>query len=238
LNKLIPTLTLGLLLLGCEAIPVLPSTPSDKQHFKQAVLVNDQPTNPMVTFSTINGLQHRENSHPVVLNDNFLRGTLDKVTGRKMYQVYNVIYYAGTGAEARWKYFERVRYQTEQRENIATVQLVKKNEDCSALSLYGQCLYHEQVVFPLEAAEMKTLASSYLPGEQKPWLYELVAKSGEVYKDQLLLAEIVGLMEKMDEYTTPHTNFAYKQEQVVDPLIFPESAIELTPAQELLPILQ
>jgi hypothetical protein len=171
----------------------------DKQHFKETVTINDFAAEKVIIFSTINGLQ-QPGTHEVVGDDNFLRGFLDKQTNKKVYQVYNVIYYAQSGSQSGWKQFKQARYQTKAGQALVTAEVIKKQEDCSALPRYGQCLYSEQVIFELDDNQVRDLAKSYSTSTDPYWQYELIPTSGTNYPDKLLLAEIAGLVDKMDEY--------------------------------------
>jgi hypothetical protein len=234
LKKLILTILLFFILSGC--INPLQKKPSglDKQHFKKTVTIDDHPSNTVVTFSTVKGVQE-QSTHNVVLNDNFLRGFFNKKTKEKTYQVYNVVYYAASGSDSRWKHFERANYQTPAGKKVTSTTLIKENEDCSAINFYGQCLYNEHVTFKVDEALLRTVATSYAqrPPTDNVWPYALIPKSGDNHKDQLLRAEVAGLLEKMDQYIsimpklrdfstgTPH-----------DPSRTPEPLVEPQPAKD------
>jgi len=227
--------------------PPKPDAILDKQHFQQTVTIDDQPSETVVTFSTLKGFQERYGIYQVVWNDNFLRGFIDKTTGQKTFQVYNVIYYAGSGTtDSTWKNFSQVDYQTPKGEINEIVKVIKKHEDCSSLPLYGQCLYSEHVTFEMSESLLRRLANAYTPLPQKYWQYILTAKSeanSEAnHEDNFLLAELAGLLARMDKYKIstvfqPHTRETRKKPHE-NPKVQPESTIVPPPAKILLPILQ
>lgn len=189
---------LSIFFTGCITVPLQQSL--DKQHFKETVTINDFAAEKVIIFSTINGVQHKLKPHEVVGDDNFLRGFLDKQSNKKVYQVYNVIYYAQSGSQSGWKQFKQARYQAKAGQVLVMAEVIKKQEDCSALARYGQCLYSEHVIFELDDNQVRELAKSYSNSNDSHWQYELIPTSGTRYSDKLLLAEIAGLVDKMDEY--------------------------------------
>jgi hypothetical protein len=224
---------------GCITVPQ--QQPLDKQHFKETVTINDFAAEKVIIFSTINGVQ-QPGTHEVVGDDNFLRGFLDKQTNKKVYQVYNVIYYAQSGSQSGWKQFKQARYQTKVGQELVAAEVIKKQEDCSALPRYGQCLYSEQVIFELDDNQVRELAKSYSTSKNDPyWQYELIPTSGTNYPDKLLLAEIAGLVDKMDEYviSPPPTwpTLGAKNSRLLELLSSPESLVIPPRAAAILPML-
>jgi len=175
----------------------------DWQYFKEKVTVNDNASNAIVTFSTIKGFQKKHNSHQVVLDDSFLRGFIDKRTEAKTYQVYNVIYY--TSSDSKWKRYRQANYQTPWGNKFIPVNLIKKEIDCSALPIYGKCLYSEHVSFEVDRVLLRTIANTYTPRipTESVWQYKLIPKLGNNYEAELFTAEVIGLLDKMDKYAIP-----------------------------------
>ena len=227
------------ILFGCITIPQ--QQPLDKQHFKETVTINEFAAEKVIIFSTIYGFQHQQGSQQVVGDDNFLRGFLDQQSGKKVFQVYNVVYYAQPGSQFNWKQFRQARYQTKVGQELVTVEVIKKQEDCSALSLYGQCLYSEHVVFELDDNQVKELVKSYSnQAADSVWPYELLPTFGASYPDKLLLAEIAGLVAKMDEYVISQSTWqtlSTKTSRLLELLSSPESLVIPPRAALILPLL-
>ncbi|BAP54949.1 secreted protein [Thioploca ingrica] len=213
----------------------------DKQHFKETVTINDFAAEKVIIFSTINGVQPQLGTHEVVGDDNFLRGFLDKQSNKKVYQVYNVIYYAQSGSQSGWKQFKQARYQTKVGQELVAAEVIKKQEDCAALPRYGQCLYSEQVIFELDDNQVRDLAKSYSTSNDPNWQYELIPTSGARYPDKLLLAEIAGLVDKMDEYVISQQptwpTLGAKNSRLLELLSSPESLVIPPRAVAILPVL-
>jgi hypothetical protein len=231
---------------GCIANPPT-NTISDltKQHFKETVMINEYASQTVITFSTVKGYQRRHSLHNVVWDDNFLRGFVNRTDGSKSYQIYNVIYYANSGTDKPWKSFNQVNYQTPTGRDLIQTTPIKQHEDCSALPRYGQCLYSEHLVFQIDEALLRKMAKFYQenPGRENFWQYELIPKSGPPYNDKLSVAEIAGLLERMDEYviprvTTSAANRTDKSSTIHDPALIPEPLIKTQPALVILPLIK
>ncbi|WP_353572329.1 hypothetical protein [Candidatus Albibeggiatoa sp. nov. BB20] len=169
------------------------SQPDNADHFKQSIIINDEGN--VVTFSTVYGYQKRQGS--VVWDDNFFRGFIDKRTGEKSFQIYNVVYYSGNG-RGDWRHYKQANYTVPNGQKMANTQTLRQLEDCSALSLYGKCVYSEHVVFNVNEQLLNTIAQKDTDSAQ--WMYHLVPQRGEQYPDGLFSIEAAGLLSKMAEY--------------------------------------
>ena len=246
MKKRILTILFVFILSGCLLNPLLETNSDlDKQHFKKTVTVDDHASDTFVTFSTVNGVQEKQGTHHVILNDNFLRGFFNKRTKAKSYQIYNVVYYAGAGNNASKKHFAQANYQTPVGEKITPTTLIKENEDCSAMNFYGQCLYNEHVTFQVDEGLLRTVATSdaLRPPTDNVWQYALIPDSGDSHKDKLLTAEITGLLERMDHYisimpTEFHDKAPLKSSTTENPLLIPEPLLKPLPAQDVLPMIK
>jgi hypothetical protein len=245
LKKLIIVIA-TLILFSCIINPHRNKVSLDKQYFAKNIIINDYVLNDIVSFSTIKGFQKGNGTYNIVLNDNFLRGFISKKTRAKTYQVYNVIYYAGSGSGKDWKNFAQSDYQTPEGNKSIPVTLLKKEEDCSSLPHYGKCLYSEHVTFKLDSALMKAIANSYIPDKptKSVWQYQLTSTSGEKYEDKLFAAEVLGLSETMVQYVGSLTAGLQSGtgRQTLDKLpsseLTPELSIKPPPASMVLPLLK
>ena len=120
--KQVISIFLCVCLTGCITVPQQQSL--DKQHFKETVTINDFAAEKVIIFSTINGFQQKQGLDEVVGDDNFLRGFLDKQTNKKVYQVYNVIYYAQSGSQFGWKQFKQAQYQTKVGQELVAAEVI------------------------------------------------------------------------------------------------------------------
>lgn len=195
------TFMVGILTLvsGCTLLQNLQTSgPLDKEQFRQTILVTDDPSSQFATFSTVLASQKWQGPQRSVGDDNFLVGVIDKKTGRRSYQVHNVIYYSGAGNQVAWQLFYQVNYESPTGTQLTPLTLVKKEENCSALEVYGKCIYQEHLFFPVAEEFLRKFVSSH--SNTGVWWYYLIPQKGKVYSDKFLVAEIAGLLERMEEY--------------------------------------
>jgi hypothetical protein len=126
---------------------------------------------------------------------NFLRAFIDKKSGKTSFQVYQVIYYQGSG----WNFFQRVNFETPSGPQSKPATVIKRDVDCTG-SRYSGCTYIEHVAFDVDESLLRTIASGYSPGKSSTWKFKFTAKSGQDYNDGMLPAEVAGLLDKVDEY--------------------------------------
>lgn len=220
----------GVMLLGitgCATVPSDSPVGLDENHFKNAVVINEEMGNSVI-FSTIRGFQRRQGDQGTVWDDNFLRGFIDKRTGAKLFQVYNVIYYGGSGAQNGWKHFTQASYRTaEGVRRLTPTNSIKEHEDCTPLPVYGSCVYNEQVVFKVDEAFLKTVADS-----QTQWQYQLIPTSGNSYEDSMVAAEVAGLLSRMEDYLKqfPLSSMSKTEGGSSNAILLPEPLIVSPPA--------
>ena len=214
--------------LGCATFP---EHSLDKEHFKESIVVNEETSKSIVIFSTVQGAsQHKQNSG--VWSDNFIRGFLDKRTGSKTYQIYHVITYSGPGNGQGWKIFSYADYQTPQGTKLTPITLLKKEENCSAIEIYGKCIYTEHLTFKIDEQQLYRITKA----QTKKWEYHLIANSGTVLTDSLLKVEIIALLEKMNEYVIAPSALQKEndQKELPDLLNLPEPFIKALPERVII----
>jgi len=209
------------LLAGCA---VTLSTPHENQ-FKKTIVIRDDPTQNAVVFSTIKGGQEKQMTTGQVWNDNFLRGFIDKRTGGKTYQVYNVVYYGGSGAKASWKHFKQASYDMLRGVKLTPTTILREDENCSALTVYGQCVYNEHVTFKVTDQLFEAMSTMYQSESAKEWQYTLISESRESHRDIITIAEIAGLLASMNEYELPKTSSEKSASEMIDSSSLPEPLV-------------
>ncbi len=169
----------------------------DKEHFRNTVTIKDDSLDTVARFSTVNGFQEKRGVLGIMWDDNFLRGFIDKKTGKRSYQVYNLIQYTGSN----WRFYNLVNYEAPGGPRSKELILISRDVNCSG-SRYGGCTYAEHVAFDVDEELLRFVARLYQPGARVAWRYKLVPKRGEDYQDGLLPAEIAGFLQRMDEYSS------------------------------------
>lgn len=173
----------------------------DVKHFKENIVLKDDDLDLVAKFSTVNGFREKRGLLGIVWDDNFLRGFVDKKTGERAYQVYNVIYYY----DSNWRDYFQVNYETPNGPNSKPLYKIGHDVDCSSHDLLG-CRYEEHVAFDVEEEVLRRVATEYVPGRRRAWRYKLIPMSGEDYQDGILPAEVAAIVEIMDEYTAKVLN--------------------------------
>lgn len=166
-----------------------------KEHFKNTATIKDDSLDTTATITTVNGLQEKRGLFSIVWNDNFLRAFINKKTGLTTIQLYQVIYYQGSG----WNFFQTVNYETPTGPESRPVTIISRNVDCSG-SRYSDCTYTEHVGFDVDEKLLRAIAAGYRPGQHIAWKFKFNAKSGKDYNDGILPAEVAGFLEAIDAY--------------------------------------
>lgn len=225
MKRLTLILPIFLSLIGCTVNP--PTL--DATHFKKTTVIRDNPSENLITFSTVKGFQKKPVAIGEMWNDNFLRGFINKNTGERGYQAYNVVYYGASGTKATWKHFNRAYYDGFGGTVSIPTKILKTDENCAALTVYGQCIYGEHVTFRVDQEFLKILTIK----ATKDWQYTLVSEGGEFHQEMITRAEIAGLLASMDEY--PLAKMPTATRPTRDLLDEPEPFIPPPPAIPALP---
>jgi len=169
-------------------------------HFKNTARVKDDSLDTIATISTANGFQEIPEQLGTVCNDNFLRAFIDKKSGKKSFQVYQIVYTQDNN-KVGWSFFQSVNFETPSGPSSKPVRNIKTDIECKG-SL--GCLYVEHIAFDVDETLLRTIANQYTPGQQLAWKFRLNSKSGKSYNDAILPAEIAGLLDRVDEYVSSH----------------------------------
>ncbi len=214
---------------SCTLVNPYSEQADNVDHFKQTIVVNDEGS--VITFSTINGYQKQYGD--VVWDDNFFRGFIDKRTGEKSFQVYNVLYYSSSG-RGDWRHYQQANYTTPAGQQIAPAQTLRQIEDCSSLVLYGKCIYSEHIAFNVNEQLLNAIAQH--SGGSK-WMYSLVPQRGEYYPDGLFATEAAALLASMSEYPINTGALSTSRNPTVEPTTQAISAVipksQLPPSREI-----
>lgn len=166
-----------------------------KEHFKNTATLEDDSLETVARITTVNGFAEKRGMLGIVWDDNFLRTFIDKDSGSTSFQLYQVIYYQGSG----WNFYQTANYETPSGPQSKPVTVIKQDVQCTG-SRYGGCTYVEHVAFDVEEGVLRAVAANYAPGRRAGWSFKFRAKSGNTYNDGMLAAEIAGLLDAVDEY--------------------------------------
>ena len=204
MNKIIPLLISVLILSGCVSTRKATRKEIlslDTQHFKDTIIVTEVLSGTVSEFSTLNGYRPKKYVGIGWL-DSFLKGYLNKKTGKQTYQVYQFISYLGRG----WRSYHRVDYQTP--EGKVSTPLASYHREITNCSSSVGCTYEEHVVFDIEETLLRKIAKLTSSDQEKltdrgkvsVFLYHLYSKGAHRNTYWLLPAEVAGLLQRMDEY--------------------------------------
>jgi PDZ domain len=162
------------------------------EHFRDTATVTENPNDGTAVISTENGYVERTGPMRMVWHDEYLRGVIDRQTGRRSLQVYAWVIYSGS-----LRNYESANYRTASGPRRVPVnQLAREVVNCPV----GDCTYTERVAFSIDEESMRQLAAARAPGNPDKWSYKLIAKSGPEYTGEISSAEIAGFLAKVDEY--------------------------------------
>lgn len=159
------------------------------------VSLKDDELEATAVFDTQSVYQEKEGLLRIVNNDVFLRAFVDKRTGRTRYQVYSVVTYS----DSQWQFFDRATFLTSQGVSEVSLDVIHRQVVlCSAG--YG-CQYSEQVGFELNEEIVRAIARLYVPGGPLAiWRFRLKAKGGRDHDDGIAVAEVAGLVQRVDAW--------------------------------------
>jgi len=162
------------------------------EHFRDTATVTENPSDGTTIISTENGYREHTGPMRMVWHDEYLRGVIDRKTGRRSLQVYAWVIYAGS-----LRTYQSASYRTANGpRSVSVIQLAKEVVNCPV----GDCTYTERVAFPIDEESLRQFAAARVPGNPGKWPYELIAKSGPEYAGALSGAEIAGFLARVDEY--------------------------------------
>lgn len=167
----------------------------DVSHFRRTIKIKDGPLENLVVFSTQSGFQEKRGLLGIVWNDQFIRGFLEKKSGKKYYQVYVYLMHQSKG----WLY----PYQANFGKPLMTARTKSIDSDVSCSgSRYSGCTYVEQFGFVVPERELRRIQNNATPNDMKnkAWVFKVKTKSGRDYRGIIFLAEIIALLETMDAY--------------------------------------
>jgi hypothetical protein len=194
------------------------------EHFRDTAIVTENPSDGTTIISTENGYVEHTGLMRMVWHDEYLRGVIDRKTGRKSFQVYAWVIYSGS-----LRAYQTASYRTaDGPRRVPVTPLAKEVVNCPV----GDCTYTERVAFAVDEELMRQIAVARLAGKSDDWPYKLVAKSGPEYAGELSGAEIAGLLAKIDEYANqPKVNASSANTSLSRELGIGGMAVEATEEQ-------
>jgi hypothetical protein len=163
-------------------------------HFRDTTVVKDDSLDVVASFSTENGLDTGGGIPDFFHQDEFLRGFIDKKTGRRQFQLYFTVSYSGPE-----RFFNAATYETPSGPQQAVVIVISRNRSCQRVQGTSWCDHAEDLGFALDENLVRSIASRYGDGDplKQAWHYKFTAHSGYEIAGIILPAEAKGLLERM-----------------------------------------
>jgi len=167
------------------------------EHFQSRVDVRTDPRTTVVEFSSRRGFRVRRGVRQRVLEDHWLRGFINKTTGRRGYQVYCLVSYTDT----EWRDYRMVGYETAKGQASKELTQLEREAECPKTGPRGPCRYIERAAFVIDEMPLRSIAGRYSPESEKAWTFQLIPKRGKKIRRALLPAEAAGFLRFMDRYS-------------------------------------
>lgn len=198
--------SIGIIALAGCAPPPLKTSDLTEDHFRRTATVTDGDLETAAIISTLYGWQPNPNLLVGRVSDTYLRAFIDKKSGATQFQVYTWIRYPGD-----WRDYRQSNYQTADGLKVAAVtNLGQVNVDCS-LRAVG-CVYLDQLGFTITESDLRKLRSTYSATPSFIWRYKLKARNGPDYDGEITVAEIGGLLARVDQYRREKNMPAWSQQ--------------------------
>lgn len=127
----------------------------------------------------------------------FIRAWLDKKTGAKTFQIYVVTKYS---SESGFYGYNKATLETDAGPESAAVNQIDKDVKCSAKDT---CDYAETLGFEISEALLQTSVKKYESKPNDAWRFRIHSRAGRALTLSIPVAEIAGLMLKIDRTQLP-----------------------------------
>jgi len=168
-----------------------PEASLTREHFRNTAEVKGDSLDTTVTVNTFQGFKDGAGPFGLTTTDAFLRAFVTKKTGSKRFQLYQTIYYDGSG----WHFYELANYETEGEPKAVKATVISR--DVGSCSGRGRgCSHWETVAFDVDESLLRAVARR--PAGDN-WDFKFKAKSGNELHGHITPAEAGGLLDRVDE---------------------------------------
>jgi hypothetical protein len=182
-------ITAGLSSVAAAGEPALLSLSA--RHFEETATVTEDPAAGTTTITTESGFREHTGLMRMVWNDEYLRGVIDRRSGRETFEVDVMLVYNG-----KPRSYEAAAYPTDSGpRRVSIAPLGREVVNCEV----GDCTYTERLSFPVDAQVLRQAAMAGAPDRAVLWRYTLSSKTGPAYSGGLSSAEIAGFLARVDE---------------------------------------
>ncbi|MGL4833731.1 MAG: hypothetical protein ACRCXH_04890 [Shewanella sp.] len=146
------------------------------------ISVTDDPLETHVKVSSFPVWSEKRGLLKIVWEDNFLRGFVDRKTGKATVQVYHSLSYIGD-----WKFYDTVNY--EMPDGLKSAKLDRLDSKALGCGRSG-CTLSEVVGFELPSEVLER--AKHDPANPKAWFYRLKSKTGQDFNSGISAVEMEG----------------------------------------------
>lgn len=166
-------------------------------HFRDTTTIEDDKLDLVAKFTTERGLAGEKDFSGYYFQDEYLRGFIDKRTGKRQFQLYFTVFYPGPQ-----RVFNAATYETPSGTQQAIVTIINRSKSCERDHGVTYCDYQEDLGLELSESLLRAIADRYGVGDplQQVWHYKVTAHSGHDFSNVILPAEAKGLLEAMDAH--------------------------------------
>jgi hypothetical protein len=188
---------LFMLLSACVVMQAKELVSLTDQHFKSTATIKDDPLNSYIEFSTQEGFVFR-NAFGRTEEDVFLRGSTDRRSKHRTYEVYQYMSYREHFARS----YYTVSYEVPGGSQSRPVRVIAHDRDCYRSRELNGCLHKEHFAFEIDEALARTIASFYgqARGTMTFWQFKFQSHHGDELLSGITPAEMKGLLDRMDDY--------------------------------------
>lgn len=129
-------------------------------------------------------------------DDSYVQAILNKENGEIRYEVRQFIRYLGPRRD-----YKRVHYIASDGLRHADLSIARHGADtCAYTDLNAECVFTKDLAFDLPEAELRAIAATYRPDTVNAWSFRFKDVSGADYSSSIVPAEVVGLLQAVDDY--------------------------------------
>jgi hypothetical protein len=146
-------------------------------------------------ITTVNPPLHIAGPLDKGLERHSIRAHVDKRTGQKTFELFELVSYKGTKPKA----FDHAQLRTPEGLREAALRALKPEQRCIQYRSGIVCTQLERLIVGLDESILQAIGDD--KDARRAWAVELSTRSGEKYVVPMVTAEVRGLLQKVNQYT-------------------------------------
>lgn len=143
-------------------------------HFLQKMVVNNDPLNPEITYSTRQG-NDEANTFGVLTGDSidpFMIAIVNKQNKSIKYGVAVGLKYLAMD----WRFYQQANYASPAGAQRVKLEVIQRNHDCSTVTSLKNCSFEENVAFEVPESVLKSIIADSKAKGITDWDFKIVGK--------------------------------------------------------------